>query len=79
MKWKLEDLKHEVIRLLGGAGFPPEHYLIKTGDDYVAVFFDKKEAVDYFRLDFDSSELANECIFEYRKDGKRHGAYIRTW
>jgi hypothetical protein len=79
MKWKIEDLKKEIIGVLGGAGFPPEHYLIKTGIDHVAVFFDAKEAVDYFRVDFENSDIAKDCIYEYRKDGKRHTAFIHSW
>lgn len=79
MKWKISDLQVEVENLLGSAGLPPELYIIRSADDYVAVMFDKKEAVDYFRVDFESSNLGKDCIYEYKKVGKKHAAYIYSW
>jgi len=79
MKWNLKDLRRSVEDLLDQSGFSPDLYIIKVGDDNVAVHFDKKEAVDYFRGDFDTSEMAADCIFEYKREGKRHAAYIYTW
>ena len=32
-----------------------------------SIHFDKKGAVDYFKGDFMSSSLADDCIFEYKK------------
>lgn len=79
MKMNLGQLRVELEDLLKRSGFPPEQYIIKMHDDYVAVIFDMKEAVDYFKGDFDESSLARDCIFEYKKDGKRHAANIYNW
>lgn len=79
MRWNLADLRKAVEDLLAQGGFSPELYVIKSGDDYISVQFDKKEAVEYFRGDFDESEVSISCIFEYRKEGKRHCAYIYIW
>ncbi len=79
MKWNLQDLRNEVEALLIQSGFSSELYIIKINDDSVAVHFDKKEAVDYFRGDFESSRISKDCMFDYRKDGKRHAAYIYSW
>ena len=79
MKWSVKDLRAEVEQLLISAGFSPDLYLVISGEDSVKVMFDKKEAVDYFRGDFESSPLAPDCIYEYKKEGKKHAAYIYTW
>lgn len=79
MIWSVPSLEKEILKLLDSSGFDPEQHMIKTGIDYVAVFFDMKEAVDYFRGDFETSHLAKDCSYEYRKEGKRHGAYIYSW
>lgn len=76
MKMNISQLKREIEHLLRQSGFPEEHYIIKTNDDSVVVMFDKKEAVDYFKGDFNESSLARDCIFEYKRDGKRHTACI---
>ena len=76
MRWKVEPLKEAVEELLKNAGFPEEQYLIRVGGDYVSVMFDTKEAVDYFRGDFAYSSLSEDCVYEYKIDGKRHCAYI---
>ena len=79
MKWSLADLKREIEDLLEQSGFTPELYIIKMGKDYIAIHFDKKAAVDYFRSDFEYSKLAEFCIYEYKKEGRRHAAYIYSW
>lgn len=79
MRWKVAQLRAAVEELLVSSGFPEEHYIIKNGTDYICVLFDKKEAVDYFRGDFETSELAEDCVYEYKQDGKRHCAYIYSW
>ena len=76
---KLNDLRKELEDLLNSAGFDPEQYYIKMNDGFVSVHFDLKEAVEYFKGDFDYSPLARECIFEYRKDGKTHSACFYLW
>jgi hypothetical protein len=79
MKMNISQLRGELEHLLKESGFPEEHYIIKTNNDSIAVMFDKKEAVDYFKGDFDESSLARDCIFEYKREGKRHAAYIYNW
>ncbi len=79
MKLNLRDLCKEVEIILEQAGFSTDLYIIKINDDNVEVMFDEKEAVDYFRGDFEYSSLNKDCIFEYKKDGKRHAAYIYPW
>jgi hypothetical protein len=79
MKMNLTSLQAEVEVVLKTAGFSPELYIIKVHDDCVSVHFDKKEAVDYFRVDFEAAPIAKDCIFEYKKVGKRHAAYIYNW
>jgi hypothetical protein len=76
MKIPIRELFTEVERLLKESGFPANLYLIQMHEECVAVHFDKKEAVDYFRGDFDYSFLANTCILDYKRVGKRHAAYI---
>ena len=79
MKMNLTSLQTEVEAVLKTAGFSPELYIIKVHDDCISVHFDKKEAVDYFRVDFEASPIAKDCIFEYKKVSKRHAAYIYNW
>jgi hypothetical protein len=79
MRWKVDALHSTVAELLKESGFPEDHYVIRKGSDYVSVMFDLKEAVDYFRGDFDTSVLAEDCVYEYKQDGKRHCAYIYSW
>ena len=70
------ELKEDVENLLKNSGFPPEHYTLFVYDHCIAIHFDKKEAVDYFRGDFSYSSLAKTCVFDYKKYGKKHAAYI---
>ena len=79
MKWKIVDLKVEVEKLLKDVGFPEELFILRTGTDFVCVMFDSKGAVDYFRVDFENSMLSDDCVYEYKADGKRHCAYIYSW
>jgi len=72
----ISDLKEEVETLLAESGFPLDHYIINIHDHCVAVYFDLKEAVIYFRGDFDFSKLSDKCVFDYKKYGKKHAAYI---
>jgi hypothetical protein len=76
MKSKLDPLMEKVVKLLKEAGFPEDQYIVKLGEDYVCVMFDQKEAVDYFRGDFENSEIDEDCVFYYLQDGKRHCAKI---
>lgn len=79
MKMNLVSLQAEVEVVLRTAGFSSDLYIIKVHDDCISIHFDKKEAVDYFRIDFEASLVTKECIFEYKKIGKRHAAYIYNW
>jgi len=79
MKMNMQQLKQELEHLLKHAGFPEEHYIIRINNDNVSIMFDQKQAVDYFKGDFNDSRLSKLCIFEYRRDGKRHVAYIYNW
>jgi hypothetical protein len=79
MKWKVDELLVAVEELLKESGFPEELYVLRTGSDYVCVLFDAKEAVDYFMGDFENSTLSDDCVYEYKADGKRHCAYIYSW
>jgi len=72
----ISDLKGDVENLLKDSGFPPEQYIINVHEHCIAVHFDIKAAVDYFRGDFEFSHLATKCVFDYKKYGKRHAAYI---
>ena len=72
----ITDLRVEVEALLSNSGFPPDHYIINVHEHCIAVHFDLKEAVDYFRGDFEFSHLAKTCVFDYKKYGKKHAAYI---
>jgi hypothetical protein len=73
------NLYTEVEKLLKDAGFPPEVYIVIQEEDCVSVHFDNKEAVDYFRGDFDNWKYAVDCMFEYKRVGKRHAAFIHNW
>jgi len=66
----------KVERLLKESGFVPELYILSQGAECISVLFDKKEAVEYFQGDFNKSELADKCLYEYKKVGKKHAAYI---
>lgn len=72
----IASLRVDVENLLKDSGFPPEQYIINVHEHCVAVHFDLKEAVEYFRGDFDFSPLSKTCVFDYKKYGKRHAAYI---
>jgi hypothetical protein len=72
----VEQLAYSVKKLLLDSGFPEEHFYIKIEGHQIKVLFDKREAVDYFKGDFDCSHLASSHIFRYLKDGKRHCAII---
>jgi len=78
-KIDVNKVKVEVEDLLAESGFIPEMYMIKLIHDCVIVYFDHKEAVEYFRKDFEMSELSRNCSYEYQRDGKKHGAYIYIW
>lgn len=77
----MSDLKVSdyVVFLLEEAGFSPEQYIIKPGISSVEVHFDSAGAVEYFRKEVESCKKANSLIFEHRKFGKRHVAYIQIW
>lgn len=79
MKLSLSVLETEIESILSKAGFVSELYLIKKEGDCIVVLFDTKEAVDYFRGDFELSAISVDCMFNYKKDGKRHAAYIYSW
>ena len=72
----ISSLRVDVENLLQESGFPPEHYTVNTYEHCIAVHFDLKEAVEYLRGDFEFSPLAKKCVFEYKKYGKKHAAYI---
>lgn len=72
----ISNLRVDVENLLQESGFPPEHYIVNTYEHCIAVHFDLKGAVDYLRGDFEFSPLAKKCVFEYKKYGKKHAAYI---
>lgn len=76
---KESKLREYILSLLEQAGFPPEQYVIKAGVSSVEVHFDSPAAVEYFRGEVDNCEYADSLIFEYRKTGKRHIAYIQEW
>jgi len=79
MRMSLTALRKELENILTSAGFDPEQYYFKMHEDHVSVHFDVKEAVEYFKGDFDCSTIARECIFEYRKEGKTHAACVYPW
>ena len=56
MKIPIRELFTEVERLLKDSGFPANLYLIQMHEECIAVHFDKKEAVEYFRGDFGISK-----------------------
>lgn len=76
MAWEIDSLVIEIEGLLAQAGFSAELYIIKTGRDYVCVMFDMEEAVEYLRVDFEASNLAKDCVYRYKREGKRHCALI---
>ena len=78
-KMPLTTLRKELESILTNAGFDTEQYYIKMNEGYVSVHFDLKEAVEYFKGDFDNSDIAKDCIFEYRKEGKTHAACVYLW
>ena len=79
MRITIPQLHGALEVLIAQAGFPPELYIIKKHEDSVSIEFDVREAVDYFKGDFDASDLARDCIFEYKRVGKRHAAFIYPW
>jgi hypothetical protein len=79
MTTSLEDLRGRVMHMLDDAGFSPELYIIKLHDSAVSVHFDSQGAVEYFQHEVELSEWKDDLIFEYRKEGKRHVAYIQMW
>lgn len=79
MKITLSQLREKLQHLLNEAGFPEHHYVIRVNGSSIDVMFDKKEAVDYFKGDFDESDLEKHCVFEYKKEGKRHVAHFYCW
>ena len=74
--WDVEEVKSEINNLLLQSGFDPDHFIIKEDFLSILVLFDMKAAVDYFKGDFESSELSEKYRFRYHKDGKRHCAMI---
>ena len=76
MKVTLEQIKSDLEDLLSSAGIPNDHYLVRMNYSNVSVEFDSKEAVDYFKGDYEDSPMAGYTYWEYRKVGKRHCAYI---
>ena len=76
---RLEDLRDNAEWLLGEAGFTPDLYIIRNHETAIAIHFDSEGAVHYFRKEVETSEWAEEIIFDYRKDGKRHVAYLQLW
>mgnify|MGYP000097113818 CR=1 FL=1 len=75
----VEELRAVIESLLEDAGFVPELYVIKTYVGAIAVQFDDEGAVHYFKREVDNSVYKDDLIFEYRRDGKRHVAYIQMW
>ena len=75
----VEQLRAVVESLLEDAGFTPELYVIKTFVGALAVHFDDEGAVAYFKREVEASPYKDEVIFEYRREGKRHIAYIQLW
>lgn len=71
-----ESLAYNIRRLLLDSGFPEEQFYIKAEGEKIKVLFDTKEAVDYFKGDFEYSYLAESRLFRYQVDGKRHCAII---
>jgi hypothetical protein len=65
-----------VRKLLLKSGFCEELFFIKIEWDKIIVMFDMKEAVDYFRTDFDYDEISQKYVYTYIRDGKRHCAEI---
>jgi hypothetical protein len=72
-------LYSKVEALLRESGFTPELYTLKEEAECVCIIFDKRAAVDYFKGDFDNSDLAADCLYEYKKVGRKHAAYIYNW
>jgi hypothetical protein len=79
MKWDVYILKDTLEQMLTNAGFIPELYQIKVEVDCVFIYFDKKAAVEYFEKEFDESGLIKDCVFEYKRFGKKHAACIYYW
>ena len=63
--------------LLIQSGFPMDHYYIFFKKDKIIVWFDKKEAVDYFKGDFIYSEFNEYCHFSYEFQLNKHAAVIQ--
>jgi hypothetical protein len=76
MKMTLDQIIGELEDIAKGAGFPNDLYFIRKNPGSVSIEFDAKEAVDYFKGDYDMSSLSDNTYWEYRKNGKRHCAYI---
>ena len=69
-------VRDEVFDLLLKSGFCEDLFYIKVNWNGVIVMFDVMEAVDYFRGDFDYSDLSQMYEYRYEADGKRHCAVI---
>jgi hypothetical protein len=65
-----------IYDLLLESGFCDDLFFIKVEWNKVIVMFDMKEAVDYFRSDFEWSKLSSNYEYAYKQDGKRHCAVI---
>ena len=79
MKWDVYALRDKLEVMLENAGFIPDLYQIKMESDCVFILFDNKGAVDYFEREFNESDLIKDCVFEYKRFGKKHAACIYYW
>ena len=79
MKWDVYALRDKLEAMLENAGFIPELYQLKMESDCVFILFDKKGAVDYFEGEFNESDLIKDCVFEYKRFGKKHAACVYYW
>lgn len=75
----VDDLYNDLLEILKNSGFDDSAYVIQKHEECVAIFFEMKEAVEYFKVDFLESKLAEDCMFEYKKVRNKHAAYIYSW
>lgn len=76
---QIEDLRDNMVWLLGEAGFTPDLYIVRNHETAISIHFDDEGAVKYFQKEVESSVWAEDVIFDCRRDGKRYVAYIQLW
>ncbi len=72
----MNSVRDQIEDLLLDSGFCEDLFYITKERTRIIVMFDCKEAVDYFRGDFEYHELSQKYRYQYAIDGKRHCAVI---